>query len=176
MRKIIYHVATTLDGFIADESGGIAAFLPEGDHIPDYMEHLQLYDTVIMGRKTYEFGYAFGLEAGQPAYPHMKHYIFSRSLQFDQAHEQVHLVPDDWEKQLQELKAESGSPIYLCGGGAFAEFVLEKGLIDEIWLKVNPAIIGQGIHMFGSFQGQLDLKLTETKIYESGVLLLKYQL
>ncbi|MEM7657688.1 MAG: dihydrofolate reductase family protein [Bacteroidota bacterium] len=176
MRKIIYHVATTLDGFIADERGGIGAFLAEGDHVPAYMEHLQTYDTVIMGRKTYEFGYAYGLEAGQPAYPQMQHYIFSRSLHFDEPHEQVHIVSDQWEEKLTELKNEAGSPIYLCGGGAFAEYVLQQGLIDEVWLKLNPAVIGKGIHLFGNFAGQLDLSLLDTTVYESGVLLLKYGL
>jgi dihydrofolate reductase len=77
MRNIIYYAAVSLDGFNA------------GPGVDQYLNDLKNFDTVIMGRKTYEFGYRFGLNRGQPAYPHMKHYIFSASLHFDQAAENV---------------------------------------------------------------------------------------
>lgn len=76
MRKLIYHVATTLDHYIAHEDHSIEGFLQEGDHVTDYVASFQNYDTVIMGKATYEFGYQYGMEPGQPAYPNMKHYIF----------------------------------------------------------------------------------------------------
>ena len=82
MRKLVYHVAMTLDNFIAHEDGSINGFAPfaEGEHVADYLAQLQEYDTVLMGRATYEFGYQYGLEPGQPAYAHMKHFIFSKTL------------------------------------------------------------------------------------------------
>ena len=61
MKKLIYHVGTTLDNFICQEDGSIVGFLADGDHIPDYLESLKNYDTVLMGKSTYEFGYGFGL-------------------------------------------------------------------------------------------------------------------
>ena len=176
MRKIVYHVATTIDGFIAHEDGSADGFLGEGDHLPDYMESLQHYDTVIMGKNTYTFGYDFGLQPGQPAYAHMMHYIFSKTLEFDKQHEQVQVVKDDQLDLVRSLKAAEGTAIYLCGGGAFAGFLLEHELIDELILKLNPITFGGGIPMFGNTNRKLNLTLQSSKTYESGVLLLTYSI
>ncbi|PKL30446.1 MAG: dihydrofolate reductase, partial [Spirochaetae bacterium HGW-Spirochaetae-10] len=56
MRKLIYHVAVTVDGFIARKNGSVDGFLMQGDHVDAYLEHLKDYDTVVMGRRTYEAG------------------------------------------------------------------------------------------------------------------------
>ncbi|MBK7870864.1 MAG: dihydrofolate reductase [Saprospiraceae bacterium] len=176
MRKIIYHVATSLDHYIAQEDGSIGGFLEEGDHIPDYLEHLKDYDTVIMGRNTYEFGYQYGLQPGQPAYPHMKHYIFSESLEFDKAHENVHIISNDYINFIKQLKASEGSDIYLCGGGTFAGFLLEHDMVDELKIKLNPALFGRGIPLFGNSVKSVSLSLMDTKVYNSGVLLLTYKI
>ena len=77
MRNIVYYVAVSLDGFIAGPDGDITGFVAGGSGIDQYLKDLKAFDTVIMGRKTYEFGYKFGLKPGEPAYPHTKHYIFS---------------------------------------------------------------------------------------------------
>ncbi|QHT70999.1 dihydrofolate reductase [Rhodocytophaga rosea] len=176
MRKIIYHVATTLDHYIAHENGTINGFLAEGTHVEDYLKSLEKYDTVLMGRRTYEFGYDYGLQKGQPAYPHMQHYIFSRSLTFDEASQQVHIIDRDEIAFINQLKQTEGTPIYLCGGGDFAGFLLEHQLIDELKIKLNPVLFGKGIPLFGNSKKEVDLLLLDTKVYESGVLLLTYQI
>ena len=83
MRAIIYHVATSLDGFIARKDGSTNGFIESGEHVDDYLNQLKDYDTTIMGRNTYEYGYQYGLQPGQPAYPHMNHFIVSDSLSFN---------------------------------------------------------------------------------------------
>ena len=174
MRPITYHVATSLDHYIADEDGSASGFLPEGDHIPAYLAHLQDYDTVIMGRRTYEFGYDFGLQPGQPAYPHMQHYIFSRSLRLRDLSDQVRIVADNQLEMIRSLKAGTGTDIYLCGGGEFAGWLLDQGLIDKLRIKLNPVVFGSGIPLFRSCRRAVNLKLTDTVVYASGVLLLDY--
>lgn len=77
MKKIIYYVATSIDGFISGLNEDISGFLPDGNGVQKYLDDLKEFKTVIMGRKTYEFGYKYGLKPGSPAYPHMDHYIFS---------------------------------------------------------------------------------------------------
>ena len=176
MRPIIYHVATTLDGFIARKDGRTHGFPEQGDHIPDYLESLNGYDTVIMGRKTYTFGYAYGLVPGQLAYPHMRHYIFSGTLHFENPDEKLHVVADNALSVIRHLREEEGTPIYLCGGGNFAGFLLEHRLIDTLLVKQNPVCFGEGLPLFGSFRGTLDLDLQEARTYRSGVLLLRYKL
>ncbi len=176
MRKIVYHVATTLDHYIAHEDGTIDGFPAEGTHVEDYLTSLQEYDTVIMGRRTYEFGYAYGLQKGQPAYPHMQHYIFSRSLTFDQPSEKVRIINQDEIAFINQLKQGEGTPIYLCGGGNFAGFLLEHQLIDELKIKLSPVLFGSGIPLFGDTKKAANLILLDTKTYDTGVLLLTYQL
>ncbi|GAB3789132.1 dihydrofolate reductase family protein [Spirosoma horti] len=176
MRKLIYHVGVTLDHFIAQEDGSADGFLYEGEHVTDYVQSLQAYDTVLMGRKTYEFGYQHGLQAGQPAYPHMTHYIFSKSLHFETpAHEQVHIIDQHEVDFIQQLKAGQGTPLYLCGGGRFAGFLLEQELIDELKVKVYPVLFGTGIPLFQSNKA-VKLALGAAKVYNTGVVLMTYRI
>ncbi len=127
-----------------------------------------------MGRRTYEFGYQYGIQPGQPAYPHMQHYLFSQSLEFEDPSPQVQVIAEDQLNFIQSLKDGEGTAIYLCGGGAFAGWLLENELIDELKIKLNPVIFGSGIPLFGQSRKTVELKLTASKTYGSGVLLLTY--
>lgn len=176
MRKITYYVATSVDHYIAHADGSVGGFLPEGEHVGEYLASLQEYDTVIMGRRTYEFGYDYGMKPGDAPYPHMQHYIFSKSIQLPAATEQVQVITEDELAFVRSLKAGTGTEIYLCGGGDFAGWLLEEELIDKLKLKVNPAIFGSGIPLFGSSKKAVDLILTDSKIYANGVLLLTYDI
>ena len=177
MRKIIYHVATTLDNFIAHEDHSIDGFLPEGEHVTDYITQLQQYDTVIMGKGTYEFGYQYGMKPGDAPYPHMMHYIFSKTLQFE-SNEKVKIIRDQEIEFLQQLKQTEGTDIYCCGGAAFASFLLENQLLDKLIIKLNPVLFGRGIPLFANSETfkTLPLTLLDSKTYSSGVVLLTYKL
>ncbi|MEM9829711.1 MAG: hypothetical protein AAF944_03695 [Bacteroidota bacterium] len=83
MRKLVYYVAVSLDGYIVGPNESIDLFSGEGPLVEKYQQDLQEFDTVLMGCKTYEFGYKFGLSPGQLAYLHMRHYIFSESMTLD---------------------------------------------------------------------------------------------
>ncbi|MGD1894501.1 MAG: dihydrofolate reductase family protein, partial [Cyclobacteriaceae bacterium] len=131
MRKLVYYVATSLDGYIAGPNENIDLFSGEGPLVEKYQQDLQEFDTVVMGRKTYEFGYKFGLPPGQPAYPHMLHYIFSESMTLDNPHEQVKVVKRDL-NAVQQLKEEEPTDIYLCGGPALAGSLLDNQRIDAL--------------------------------------------
>ena len=172
MRQIIYDVALTLDGFLCGEDGSTRDFLETGEHASDYGERLQTYDTVLMGRKTYEVGLAHGVPPGARAYPHMEHFIFSSTLDYQDA--AVTVVKDDWRGTVQRLKESTGGDIYLCGGGELAGFLLDHGLIDRLIVKLNPIVLGRGRSAFGDRQRHLSLSQTSTKVYSNGVTLLCY--
>lgn len=175
MRKLIYHVGTTLDNFICEEDGSISGFLAEGDHIPDYLNSLKNYDTVIMGKSTYEFGYHYGLKPGAAPYPTMKNYVFSRSIQIDSPiDERLTIVRSDAIAFIRNLKREKGGPIYLCGGGVFASSLFDNHLIDSLIIKLNPVLLGKGIRLFERSNRKVALSLRNSKIYQSGVVLLTY--
>ncbi|MEQ8904013.1 dihydrofolate reductase family protein [Ekhidna sp.] len=174
MRKIIYYVATSLDGFIAGKDDDISMFAMDGEGVEQYLYDLESFDTVIMGRKTYEFGYQFGLKPGQPAYPHMEHFIFSENLELDNPSEQVKVVPKQCEI-LRELKSQIGSEIYLCGGGMFAGWLMKNGMIDVLKLKVNPIVLGEGTRLFGDYAVKNKLNLTHNQSFDDGLQIMTYE-
>jgi len=150
-------------------------FIPDGPLVEQYQDDLQGFNTVIMGRNTYEFGYKFGLEPCKPAYPHMQHYIFSKSLKFKNPDNNVVVVDRD-PKFLEDLKNKSGTDIYLCGGGAFVGWLLDLELIDILKIKLNPILLGAGIPLFGNSVKSLQLDLIERKEFESGSMIITYEI
>jgi dihydrofolate reductase len=174
VKKITYYVASSLDGFISGENEDISGFIADGNGVEQYMNDLKEFETVIMGRKTYEFGYKFGLKPGAPAYPHMNHYIFSNNLYFNDPSVQVQIKKLDIE-EINKIKASSTTDIYLCGGGQFAAWLIEYEAIDFLKLKVNPFILGKGIKLFGTSEKTFQLELIESKSYEKGLLINLYK-
>lgn len=175
MKKIIYYVAISIDGFIAGPNEDISGFTAAGDGVNKYLEDLKDFETVIMGRKTYEFGYKYGLKPGQPAYPHMQHYIFSKTLKFENQSDQLTLCDLDL-NIIKGLKKTSKTDIYLCGGGQFAGWLLENELVDVLKLKVNPLILGDGTPLFDASKKTYQLDLAESKAYNDGLTINTYNI
>lgn len=175
MTKIIYYVASSIDGFIAGQNDEISDFVAGGKGVDKYLSDLQSFKTVIMGRRTYEFGYKYGLEPGQPAYPHMEHFIFSDLLKIEKLAESVHIEKLSVDR-VKEIKESAQTDIYLCGGGEFAGWLLDNGLIDQIKLKLNPIILGNGIRLFGNSTTKAKWNLTETETFEEGLKILTYDI
>jgi dihydrofolate reductase len=189
LRKLTYLVASTIDGFIAGPEGGDptgSLFPLEGDHmqalVAKFPEMLPVqarealgiapenvtFDTVLEGRGSFQLG----LDIGVPdAYPHLRHYVFSRTLTADPG-SAVRIVARDPLATVRRLKQEPGKGIWLCGGGTLASALLPE--IDELFIKLNPVAIGNGIPLFaGGFQVNR-FTLAETTTYDSGVMLLHY--
>lgn len=175
MARIIYYVAISIDGFIAGPNDDASGFTAAGNGVLRYMEDLKEFKTVIMGRRTYEFGYKYGLEPGRPAYPHMQHYIFSKTLQFEKQSEQLTLCHIELDI-IKELKRTSETDIYLCGGGQFAGWLLENEMVDFLKIKLNPLILGDGIRLFGISQKQYQLRLTQNDVFNDGLAILTYKI
>ena len=175
MRKIHYHIAVTLDGYICHEDGSIDGFLMEGDHANEFIQSLDNYDTVLMGSQTYSFAFQYGLEPGQPAYPTLKHYIFSQSLDFESS-DTVTLIKDNALQTIQTLKQEEGKDIWLCGGGVLAGYLLKHRMIDGLFLKVNPIVFGTGRKLFAGSSQLNNFKFESSKAYNNGVVLNHYTL
>ncbi|RKE23087.1 dihydrofolate reductase family protein [Streptomyces sp. TLI_171] len=162
MRKLVYYVAVSVDGFIAGPSGEFD-FYPEA---PDMVEYLRAefpettpshvrpavgladapnkrFDTVLMGLGTYRPG----LEAGLTSpYAHLKQYVVSSSLPpvDDPA---VQLVRTDPVALVRTLKEQPGEgDIWLCGGSRLAGALLPE--IDELVFKRYPVVAGAGLPAF----------------------------
>jgi len=174
--KIIYYVAITLDGFICRRDGVISDFLPCEELNRHYFEALSKFHATIMGRKTYEFGYQYGLKPGDKAYEHMDHYIFSSTLKLDKPSGGVYVEPKLSSDVISKIKERSTTDIYLCGGGKFATEIYSLNLIDEIWLKVNPVLIGDGVRFLETNDLNERLELLEKSEFSSGIVELRYRL
>lgn len=173
MQKLVYYVATSLDGYIAGPNGDISQFVLQGPGVEKYQSDLQSYQVVIMGRNTYEFGYQYGLQPGQPAYPHMQHHIFSNNMEIENLAESVHVERVSVER-VKEIKNTSSSDVYLCGGGQFAGWLLEHGLIDQLKLKVNPIVLGEGTKLFGDSKATAKWKVIDTECFQDGIQILTF--
>ncbi|MFC8597035.1 MULTISPECIES: dihydrofolate reductase family protein [unclassified Isoptericola] len=189
MRKLVYYVATTLDGYIAGPDGGDpsgAEFFPiTPDVVQFIVEHFpetlpgparqamgidapgRAFDTVLEGRASYEVGLAAGMT---DAYPHLRHLVFSSTLESrDPA---VEIVRDNALDRVRALKAEDGLDLWLVGGGKLAHALLPE--IDRLVLKQNRSVIGSGIPLFdGPFQPHL-FQPAEQVTLSSGVQVLTY--
>jgi dihydrofolate reductase len=171
MRTLKYYVACSIDGFIAHEDGSFDGFAPDGEPVTDYLQSLKTYGAVLMGRKTYEVG--LNMDVTDP-YPHLESYVFSRTMT-KSPNESVHLVSDNMEARVRDLKATEGGAIYLCGGATLAGTLFAEGLIDEIILKVNPFVMGKGIPLFTGSIKQTQLELKKSTVYENGCVWLYYR-
>jgi dihydrofolate reductase len=189
MKKLVYYIACSIDGFIARQDGSFDDFLQTGEHLEDliqsfpetipgsFREQLGLYgdnqhfDTVLMGRKTYEVGTKVGITN---PYPHLKQYLFSRSLQTS-PEPNVDLISTNVIARVEQLKQMAGKDIWLCGGGTLAQELLVANLLDRLILKVNPILIGSGIPLFAGEVKLPPLALIDNKIYGNGVAVLRYQ-
>ena len=187
MRKLIYYVACSLDGFIAREDGSIDFALPDGEHLQDlarrfpetFPGHLrgplgisapnQHFGTVLMGRATYEVGLKMGITS---PYPHLTQYLFSRTIA-DAPDPAVELVHDDPAATVRGLKQESGKDIWLCGGARLAAAVFSE--IDELILKFNPVVLGTGIPLVAG-RHEASMELVDSQTYANGCMVVRYRL
>lgn len=188
LRELVYYVASTLDGFIAQADGAFDRF-PWDDEYVAYLsatfpetfpvhlradeairENNRWFDAVLMGRKTYEVGLREGISS---PYPTLDQFVFSRSLQ-SVADESVELVGSDAAAKVKALKQDEGLAIWLCGGAVLAGSLLKVGLIDRLILKLNPVIFGTGIPLFADVANTPRVALDEQKAFASGHFILHY--
>lgn len=187
MRKLVYYVACTVDGFIAKKDNSFDCFLSEGEHLADLFNlfpetipaHLRKvlgitadnkrFDVVLMGRKTYEVGLSIGVSN---PYPQMKQYLFSHTLR-ESPDEAVELLSGDAVARVKMLKQREGKDIWLCGGGELAAHLFTE--IDELILKVNPVVIGSGIPLYSGEVKATVVELMEHKKYDNGFMLNHYR-
>ncbi|MCJ1678092.1 dihydrofolate reductase family protein [Streptomyces sp. APSN-46.1] len=190
MRKLTYFIATTVDGFIGGPDGDsdfIYTFLdPEfiGHLTAEYPETISAagraqlgiedappkrFDTVLMGRKTYEPGLKVGMTS---PYGHMREqYVVSRSLTVS-PDPQVRLISGDVAATVRELKARDGLDIWLCGGADLAAQLVDE--IDEYIVKTYPVVVGTGMPMSTAGFGVRPLELTGCTALGGGQVITSY--
>jgi len=172
MAELCYYVASTLDGYIAHEDGTFDGFQWDDEVVSDFMEDLESFGTVLMGRKTYDVG----LKEGKTSpYPSMRQVLFSRTLK-SSPDPAVELVNGKITEFVKSLKVYADRPIWLCGGAEIASTLMNAGLIDRVVVKLNPVIFGGGIQLTSALGNRVPIELENTKVYGCGILKLTYQI
>ena len=173
MRKVTFGGANSLDNYLARKDGAVD-WLMWGKEAAAYMKDFwETIDTVLMGRKTYEFALNYGGAESNP-YPGVKSYVFSRTLK-ESGMESVELVKEDAVAFVRRLKKQEGKDICLMGGGDFARTLFEAGLIDEIGFNIHPVLLGSGIPLFLEMKRQINLELLECRPFKNGCVLVTYR-
>ncbi|WP_420388198.1 dihydrofolate reductase family protein [Roseivirga sp.] len=174
MRKLITYIAISLDGKIADRDGGVE-WLESLPHPKDedygYATFIQSIDTTIMGNTTYQ--QVLGFDVPFP-YQEQTNYVLTRNTDLKDD-ENVLFISKDHAARIEELKKEEGKDIWLIGGGQINTLCLQAGLIDEMIVHVMPYVMGAGIPLFSNEQLMQQIRLTDSKVYSSGVMELRYE-
>jgi dihydrofolate reductase len=170
MRTVTYGAACSVDGFIARTDHSVDWLRWSKDVTAITGRFWKTIDTVVMGRKTFEVS----AKSGGGAYPGVKNYVFSRTLQSID-NPKVELIREDAATFVTALKRRKGKGICVMGGGDLASTLFNAGLIDEVGLNVHPVLLGSGIPMFPKVQHQIDLELIESRSLEGGCFYLLYR-
>ena len=177
MRKIIVHIATSADGFIARKDGGIDWLDRSTPKGVDYGlgAFYKSIDAILYGRKTYDVAVKF-VEQGMaiPTDARVRNYVFSRRRSPKKILPGFEFVKEPIKKFTKRLRAQKGKNIWMMGGGGLIASFLDAGEIDEFVISLIPVFIGEGIPLITPGRRTVPLKLLSTKKYPDGVVSLHY--
>jgi dihydrofolate reductase len=169
MRKIRYRVAMSLDGYIAGPNGEYDWIT----HDPEvnFNEIWAQFDTLLMGRRTYEPAIA---ARGKNAFEGTKTFVVSHSLK-QADHQQVTIVSELTHDLMATLRTQSQKDIWLFGGGELFRSLLELGEVDTVEVSIVPVLLGGGLPLVPTTAQQTRLKLISHRIYPFGLASLTYE-
>ncbi len=183
MRKIIFSMSVSVDGFIEDPAGDFSWADPDTELHQHFNDREHTIDTYLYGRRMYELMTAFWPTADQdPSQPAVvieyarnwktkKKFVFSQTL--TEAGWDFQILKGDITETVGRMKAQPGRDMSV-GGPNLASAFMRLGLIDEIGLYIHPVIVGGGKPMFPKLRDRFNLKLVETRTFGKGVVYLQY--
>ena len=169
MRHVRYGVAMSLDGYIAGPNGESDWIVNDPDI--DFSEIFSRFDTLLIGRKTFEA--MLKMEGGGGSWPGVKSFVISRTLK--QAEHPDVTITGDAGALVTDLKAQPGKDIWLFGGGELFRNLLGAGFVDGVDAAIIPVLLGGGIPLLPSPAERTKLTLRNRRVYEkSGIVGLEY--
>jgi len=172
-RKIIVHIATSADGYIARPDGDLdwltSRPAPKGFYgINAFMKKI---DAKLLGRKTYDAS----LSLGGTFEPNGNYFVFSRNAPPAGVPSGVEFVNDSIGAFVSRLREQPGKDVWLMGGGELIASFLDEHAIDEFVITMVPIFIGDGIPLIARRHRHVPLELQSSERFENGVVQLHYR-
>ena len=172
-RRVIVHIATSADGYIARSDGDLEWLTsrpaPEGFYgMNAFMKSI---DTKVLGRKTYEVS----LRMGARFDGRNRSIVFSRQSPPADAPPGVEFANEPIAAFVDRLREEPGKDIWLMGGGEIIASFLDEDAIDEFVISVVPVFIGDGIPLIAPRHRHVHLDLDSVERFEDGLVQMRYR-
>ncbi|MEA2430923.1 MAG: hypothetical protein QOI19_1396 [Thermoleophilaceae bacterium] len=182
MRKLIYSMSVSLDGFIAGPGGEIDWSAPDEELHRFHNERVRELGVHLLGRRVYEEMVYWETADQDPSageivrefagiWQKLPKIVFSTTL--EQVEGNTRLATGDLAEEVARLKEEPGKDLAVAGAG-LAGAAIELGLVDEFQLFVNPVVLGGGTPFFPPLEERIDLELLETRTFASRIVYLRY--
>jgi len=174
MRTLSLFIATSLDGYIAkpnDDLSFLKLVEKEGEDY-GYAEFTSTIDTIIIGRKTYDYVLK---EIGASHYDNGDKNIYVITRTEKPGVGRTTFYTGDLTKLIQQLKSGNGKNIYCDGGAEIINELLKDDLIDEFIISIVPVLVGNGTRLFKDNRPEQELELIGSKTFETGLTQLHYK-
>jgi dihydrofolate reductase len=179
MKPLIVFSDVTVDGFMAGPDNDLD-FMVDDPQLTDELtgELMAVSDTIVVGRTSFPEMAAYWTTADGDLAAWMNttpKVVLSTDSSFDVgAWENSTLAPGDGADQVRRLKGSSGGVLVTFGGVNTVRSLVAASLVDEYWLKINPAIVGRGGSMFSDVVERRALTLRSARSFPSGTLAVIY--
>ena len=186
VRRIIFMMSVSLDGFMEGPDRELDWQLVDGELHAHFNEWLAAAGAFLDGRVTYELmaGFWPTADLDPAATPTMAEFariwrempkiVYSRTLDPEALAWNTTVAREVVVADIERLKAEPGGDL-VVGGAELATAFIRHDLIDEYRIYVQPVLIGRGKRTFLAADVKARLRLLETRVFGSGVVLLRYQ-
>jgi len=162
----------SLDGYIAkpnDDLSFLSIVEKEGEDY-GYADFVSTVDTVILGRKTYDW---IMKQVGEFPHADKKTYIITRKARPTIG--KIVFYTGDLTNLVRKLKSENGKNIFCDGGAELVNELLKNDLLDAIIISVIPVLVGNGTRLFKDGRPEQKLKLVNVKTFNTGLTQLHYK-
>jgi len=182
MRKLIVFNQVSLDGYIADAHGDMSwAHKDDPEWTAFASENASGDGVLLFGRVTYDLMASYwptpaalqNMPAVAEGMNRMPKVVFSRKMK-KAAWQNTTLVKRDIVGAVHTMKSERGPGMVILGSGSIVSQLTEAGLIDEYQMTVNPVVLGKGKTMFEGVKKRVILRLTRTRPFTNGNVVLWY--
>lgn len=182
MRKLIAETLISLDGYFEDHNKGLSWHNVDQEFDNYTIEMLGGLDTLLFGRVTYELMESFWpTDEAIKADPIVARYmnelpkvVFSKKLK-TATWNNTKVVNANIAEEVKNLKAQPGKNIALFASSNLAKTFVEHDLVDEFHFLINPIVLGTGHSFLNGLQSKQKLRLTNSKVFNSGNVLLCYE-